>query len=38
MEELAVITALNHSASLGNNCVEFNEKKIKCYSPAYVGP
>ena len=36
MEELAVITALNHSASFGNKCVEFKEKK--CYSPAYVGP
>ena len=28
MEELAVITALNHSASFGNKCVEFKEKKM----------
>ena len=27
MEEIAVITALNHSASFGNNCVEFKGKK-----------
>ena len=29
MEDLAVITALNHSGSFGENFVMFKEKKIK---------
>ena len=29
MEDLAVITALNHSGSFGENFVMFNEKKVK---------
>ena len=32
MEDLAVITALNHSGSFGTNFVKFKGKK--CYSPA----
>ena len=36
MEELAVITALNYSASFGNNCVEFKEKKNVIHQPMSV--
>ena len=34
MVDLAVITALIYSGSLGKNFVKFKEKNLKCYSPA----
>ena len=34
MEDLAVITALNHSVSFGKNFIKFKEKQLKCYLPA----
>ena len=37
MENLAVITALYHSGSFRDHLLSFR-KKLKCYSPAKVGP
>ena len=34
MEDLAVITTLNHLGSFGKNFVKFKLKKWKCYSSA----